>query len=443
VENVSDPGGNRLRLSLSLVLAAVLLGTAFLMFGSGAFTGRARDPLPPDNPGASHHSGEVSVTAEPVAVREVQRALEVVGTLRGFEEVALSPKVEGRVLRIFHDVADRVGPGEPLLEIDPTDSDLAVRQAEKALGVELARLGLEQPPAGDCDLNKVPAVVQARTRMNNAQLRLERARQLLGQQAATAEEVTDKTAEFRSLQADFDGQVLVARAGLATIRMKQEALAAARQQRADTLVRTPVPTRPVPGAESAGVSYAITARAAAEGSYLKPGTEVFRLVIDRTLKLRAAVPERFGEEIHLGQKADVFAATSSKKAEGVVARINPSVDPGTRTLEVEIHVPNADGRLKPGGFAKTAILTRRDEAAVTVPLESLVRFAGVTKIFLLEDGKAREVQVTPGVQSTSWVEVALPSLPRGAVVVTSGQSALADGTPVKVRGLASTEESGQ
>jgi RND family efflux transporter MFP subunit len=433
---VTQKGRRRLR--LSLLLAPVLLAAAFLMFGTGVFSRRERDSLPPEEAAARDPSA-VAVTAQPVTYRSVQRAVEVVGTLRGFEEVSISPKVEGRVLRIFHDVADRVRPGEPLLEIDPTDSELTLRQADKALRVELARLGLEKPPGPDCDLTQVPAVVQARTRMNNAQLRLERARQLLTQQAASAEEVTDKTAEFRSFQADYESQILLARSVLATIQMRQEALALARQQRADTLVRAPVPTRPVPGAESGGVTYAIGQRSASEGSYLRAGTEVYRLIIDRTLKLRALVPERYGDDVQIGQKAVVYPATSSRKAQGVVARINPGVDPVTRTLEVEIHVPNPEGRLKSGGFAKTAILTRQDENAATVPLEALVRFAGVTKIFLVEDGRAREVQVSLGVQSTSWVEVVQPYLPRDARVVTSGQSALAAGTPVTVREPARTE----
>jgi len=100
---------------------------------------------------------------------------------------------------------------------------------------------------------------------------------------------------------------------------------------------------------------------------------------------------------------------------------------------VEIEVPNPDAELKSGSFAKANIQTRIDAAAVTVPLKAVVTFAGITKLFVVENGKAKEVQVTLGVQSTDWVEVRTPALPAGARVVTSGQTALADGTPIEVR----------
>ena len=105
----------------------------------------------------------------------------------------------------------------------------------------------------------------------------------------------------------------------------------------------------------------------------------------------------------------------------------------TRAFEVEIEVPNGEGALKSGGFAKAAIQTRLDAEAVTVPLKAIATFAGITKLFLIEDGKAKEVQVTLGIQDVDWVEIRTPGMPKGATVVTSGQSALADGTPVTIR----------
>src|SRR5690606_19015966 len=94
-----------------------------------------------------------------------------------------------------------------------------------------------------------------------------------------------------------------------------------------------------------------------------------------------------------------------KPFSGIVRRINPSVSQSTRTFEVEVLIPNADGLLKPGGFAKAAIAIRVDPTGVTVPVDAVVTFAGITKIFLMKDGKAREVRVTTGVQQTDWVEI--------------------------------------
>jgi multidrug efflux pump subunit AcrA (membrane-fusion protein) len=138
-------------------------------------------------------------------------------------------------------------------------------------------------------------------------------------------------------------------------------------------------------------------------------------------------------EVKEGQKVTVTTAAFDKTFEGLVTRINPSVDLTTRTFEVEIQVPNPDGVLKSGSFAKAAIVTRMDEGTQTVPLDSVVRFAGITKIFLSEGGKAREVQVTSGATTSQWIEIVSPKLPAGSQVVTSGQSLLSEGQTIFVR----------
>jgi RND family efflux transporter MFP subunit len=392
---------------------------------------QARDGWSEANLTAPHAGPAVMVTAEPVAVRQVQRTVEAVGTLHGYEAVTIGAKVNGRVLSIRHDVADRVRPGEVLLEIEPTDFQLAERQAEKALQVELAKLGLEKMPDAAFEVTRVPSVVQAKAKLENARRRLDAIQS--ANISGTREELAERTTEFAVAQAEYDNQVLLARANLATARMKQEAWAMARQQLSDTVVHVPTPTRPVPGGGQP--QYAISARTVAEGSMINNGTELFKLLIDQTLKLKVPVPERFAEDVKDGQTVQVQTAAHRAQFAGVVRRINPAVDPVTRTFEVEIEVPNERRQLKSGSFAKAQIQTRVDAGAATVPLKSVVTYAGVTKIFLIENGKAKEIQVTLGVQSVDWVEIVTPALPKGATVVTSGQSALADGTAVEIRNL--------
>ena len=167
-----------------------------------------------------HAAATVMITSEPVGVRPVQRSVEAVGTLHGYESVVLGSKVNGRVLRIRHEVADRVAPGEVLLEIEPTDFQLSERQAEKALQVELAKLGLDQTPEGAFDVTKVPYVVQAKAKLDNARRRLERIQAV--DSSGSKEELAERTTEFTVAQSEYDNQVLIARSGLASARMKQE-----------------------------------------------------------------------------------------------------------------------------------------------------------------------------------------------------------------------------
>jgi membrane fusion protein (multidrug efflux system) len=118
--------------------------------------------------------------------------------------------------------------------------------------------------------------------------------------------------------------------------------------------------------------------------------------------------------------------------DGKIVRVYPTIDRASRTFQIEAVVPNTEHRLKPGVFAKGGILTEFDAEARTVPLESIVTFAGVTKVFVVRDGKAYGVEVKTGEPGDGWIEVE-GELDANSLVVTSGQTKLADGTPVRVR----------
>jgi membrane fusion protein (multidrug efflux system) len=97
-------------------------------------------------------------------------------------------------------------------------------------------------------------------------------------------------------------------------------------------------------------------------------------------------------------------------------------------------VPNERGLLRPGGFAKASIIVDAESRAAVVPTESIVRFAGVTKLFIVENGKARSINdIQTGAEGRGWVEVTSTQLPATAQIVTTGQTQLAEGTPVVVR----------
>src|SRR5262245_7314655 len=68
----------------------------------------------------------VAVTVAPVVQRPVERTAEVVGTLKGWEDVNVGTKSDGRVRKVHHDMGDRVKPGALLVELDPVDADLAI-----------------------------------------------------------------------------------------------------------------------------------------------------------------------------------------------------------------------------------------------------------------------------------------------------------------------------
>src|SRR5881628_33198 len=120
----------------------------------------------------------VPVILKPAGIQEVQRFIEVVGTLWGDEDVTISNKVNGKVIGIYKDVGDRAEPGEPLAQLLKNDYELDRNQKESALQETLTKLGLKEIPAKDFDVTTLPTVRRAKLQADNAESRFNRGKQL-------------------------------------------------------------------------------------------------------------------------------------------------------------------------------------------------------------------------------------------------------------------------
>jgi RND family efflux transporter MFP subunit len=414
-----------------LRLGASVLGLGLLSACAGCAGQGGETPV-----AASTTPRVVPVTVASPVRRPVERTVDVVGTLKGWEDVTIGAKLAAmrvaRVVKVLHDMGDRIQPGELLIEIDPIDADLAVKQAERQLQVELAKLGLKEIPQDDFDVTSVPTVVQARVTLERAGQYLQRERSLMRRGAGTTQDLQNTENDEKAAEAALANAILTARSTLANAFASRAALDVARQARIDMEVRAPVPSK-TPTGITHPITYALTKRQVAEGQMLKQGDPVAELVIENPLRLRANVPERFSTEVRLGQPVRIaVAAHAGTIFEGTVARINPAVDPVSRTFQVETTVPNNRGLLRPGGFAKASILTDRNDQALTVPIEAIVRYAGVTKLFVVAGAKAQSINVATRREGPGWIEVIGP-VPPGAQVVVTGQTQLANDTPVAVR----------
>lgn len=415
-----------------------LLSLSFWLTGCLiCFAGCHRESPQPDAVLANAAAKEAApavVTVAAVETRTVKRTIAVVGTLFGFEEFVVTPKVEGRVLSIAREVGDRIEPGTPLLELDPTDYRLAVEEAQRSVDQELAKLGVSQPPNEDFNVDELPSLVRAKLLVENAQRRFDREKRLAATSASTREAYEQLESELKIANATLQQVRLDVKATLAAVKHRMAVLAQAKQKLAETQVTAPrLPD--VAAALKMPKELVVSRRMVAVGDMVRafPSTPVFHLVMDATLKLRATVPERYSAKIRTQQPIELrVEAFPTEVFPAKVSRINPTVDPQSRTFEIEALVPNTDHRLKPGGFTKADILTDRESESLTAPLESVVTFAGVNKVFVVRDGKAHEVEVSIGVRGRGWVEL-LGELHAGDQLVTSGHSQLADGTTVRVR----------
>jgi multidrug efflux pump subunit AcrA (membrane-fusion protein) len=416
---------------------------------------------PTTAPHTARHHEAIAVTVTAAVPRTVERRVRTVGTLHGFEEIEISPQVDGTVRRVARDVGDLVSPGDLLLEIDAADFQLAVQENARALELELARLGLNKVPDATFSPETLPSVERARLVERNAADTFDRYKALTARGVMTKDDYEKAELNLQTARLDTKQRLLEAEQTLASVRHRQAVLETAGKRLRDTrilapaiTVRTPPVLEPatgsaarvVPAATDAdpALAYTVAERFVSEGEIVRaaPPTKLFRLVVDSVLKLKAAVPERYASQVRPGQEVDLAVESlPGRTIGGRVARVNPTVDTANRTFEVEVWVPNRERLLKSGSFATASILLGADAGAVTVPEEAIVRYAGVTKLFTVVDDKAVVVPVELGSRLDisgpagavhRWVEVS-GALAVGVPVVTTGHSQLSDGASVRVR----------
>ncbi|MHB8863149.1 MAG: efflux RND transporter periplasmic adaptor subunit [Pirellulaceae bacterium] len=450
------PERTRLRRWIFLMLVLVLTG--------GAMGGLHQLQQSPDESaggsGASSERGVAAATepiialeGERIELRPVQRAVSAVGNFFGYDELTVMAEVTGRVARVYHDVGDIVRPGDVLMELDKTEFELELELTRRALELEVIRMGIQVPeeplsPEQIADalrtfkVETLPSLVRAQQLERIAWWRLQRAEQLLEANAMSQEESQQRKTEYDVAKSALDQAGYDAQAALAAVRHRVVQLRIAMRELELATIYVPTPTQREYMPEQ--VQYAVVQRKATEGEMLKdaPGssTATFELVIDGVLKLEAQVPERYAAEVKRDQEVQVRVdAYPNRIFTGKVVRINPAVDRNSRTFGVTIYVPNPDRELKAGGFAQVEILTRVDPQAWTVSPESIVTYAGSTRVFVARDGKAHTISVETGIEGSGWVELLHaenPDLREDDILIRGGQDKLAEGVPVQIRNAA-------
>lgn len=390
----------------------------------------------------------VPVSVGKIVSRTLSKNLKTTGSFKGLETIAVIPKVEGRVSKVFHDIGDEVYPGEPLLLIDETDLKLVVNEAKKSLELEMAKLGLSVLPDEKFVVTNLPMVAKAAILEKNAVNKLDRLRRI-----GTASSIEDREqaeTESKVSKVNLDNAILEVNTALANVRYKQALLSTAEQKLSDTKVLVPVVKNPGGGDYSNFISllggktpFIVYSKGISEGEmvHLNPTEPLYRLTLDRVLKLQVSLPEKELSQLKLGQKASISVeAYPGRIFIGSVVRIYPTVDPLSRTFKLEIVVFNASRELKPGFFAKVSIEVDKFSDVLTVPEEAVVSFAGVNKVFRVEGDKVKQVEVKLGQRITvsngnqieNWVEVS-GLLKVGDLIVVSGQNSLAENSSIKIR----------
>jgi membrane fusion protein (multidrug efflux system) len=305
---------------------------------------------------------EVAVTKPELT--EVEDTLPAVGTIEADERVVIQPEVSGLIESIHFEEGQRVKQGDILFRLRSRkeEAQLAQAEADKVL----------------------------------AEANLERARQLEGSKAISAQELDQLVGTLEVQEATFE---------LERRRLEERVILA--------------PFDGVVGPREVSV-----------GQYVVAGTPLVTLVQDSRVKVSFRIPERQLRQLRMGQVGRVgVTAFPGRAFEGEVDLISPEVDPVTRTVEGRLRVPNPERLLRPGMFARVELVVGRRGDALVVPESALVPSLDAFSVFVVRDERARLTPVELGARLPGKVELR-EGLKAGDAVVISGTQKLVDGTKV-------------
>lgn len=359
---------------------------------------------------------QVRVVA-PVEI-EAARLVSVSGTLAADERIILGTKVIGRLGEIWVDLGSRVKKGQAIAQIDPSDYRLRVEQSEAALQQARVRLGLS--PSGNSDkvdIEQTSTVRQAAAVLKEAKLSHDRMVELWDRKLIARAELDAAVSQLTVADGRYQDALEEVRNRQAILVQRRSELEIARQQLADTKIVAPT-------------DGAVSERQASVGQYLPAGAPIVTLVRTDPLRLRLAVPEREAHLVRVGQPVELTLEGDPNKYKGRVARLSPAISESNRTLMIEAEVPNADGALRPGSFAKTDIVVESGQRVLTVPADAIVTFAGIEKVLTVQNSAAVEKRVRTGRRIADRVEIVEGLALADRVVVKPGN--LVTGEPVQV-----------
>jgi membrane fusion protein (multidrug efflux system) len=322
----------------------------------------------------------------------IEDRLEATGQLIAVSQAAVAAQVGGQVTAIARDEGSAAAENDIVIEIDPERRQLEAQSARAML-------------------------VQAEAQAAEAQRELVRMQKLHAQGVAADAKLDQVRTALSSARSARDSAQ--AQAGMAERSLR------------DSSVRAPF----------AGL---VARRFVSEGEFVQPGQKLFELVALDPIEVEFHVPEK--ESSRVAQDAPVAVRVAPFPAEVFEARVtlvSPTIDPATRTLRVKAALPNPDGRLRPGLFARADLGIAVRENVAMIPEEAVLQRAGGPIAYVVLDGsRAQRRALELGVIRDGRVEVR-KGVAIGEDVVVRGASELVEGSVVSVRdagGVARTED---
>ena len=173
-------------------------------------------------------------------------------------------------------------------------------------------------------------------------------------------------------------------------------------------------------------------RQVSAGGYVTPDILAATMQDIDPMKVQFSVPEKYAALLKNGTAIQVRIGESTDAFDGKVYAVESKIDPGTRTITARGRIPNPNGTLIPGAFAKIEISLEQVANAIVVPSGAVVPDITGESVFVFRDGKAKTVPVQTGVRTENGIQITQGLAANDTLIVT-GLLQLTDGKPVQIK----------
>lgn len=411
--------------AIVLVVGAVVLAYTYLSPTPTADSPAAAQPPPAAKP----------FPVQTVVARRgtLTQSISATGDIVAEARVEVFPKIAGHLEELGVEEGDTVRTGQMIARI--ASAEFRARVARAAAEVDALQAEWAQMQSGALPeeiAQAVDAVEHTRAELANAEGFAERTRGMVERGLQSTQELEDATRRLRQARAMHNSasqRLQLLRTGARSearqaLQARLRAAQAAHELATIELQHTVI-TSPMDGI--------VSHRYVDPGAYVTT-TEPPVVTIEamQTVKIEVPISERDIVAVRPGHRALIQVdAYADEPFPGTVRRLGPTIDPSSRSGEVEIGLANPDYRLKPGMFAKVTLILAEREDVVIVPYDALRPAGSETTVFVVRNGVAHRLPVRTGLMNDTLVEIR-EGLAAGDEVVLSGHSSLQDQAPVNV-----------
>ncbi|GDY02071.1 secretion protein HlyD [Planctomycetota bacterium] len=356
-----------------------------------------------------------------ICLVKMARTLDVTGVLAAQEDLALGFQVAGRLREMSVDVGDHVQEGQQLASLELADFVLAQSRSRAARTAARVKLGMSAEGEDVViEVESAAHVREAQAVLSEAKLACDRIQQLVSGKLRAPVELDAAVAACQIADSRVQAAREQVQTWLAESQQRDIELQQSNKNLQDSKLASPFSGR-------------VAERRAVVGQYVQAGVPVLELLRMQPMRLRLLVPERMASDVKAMMLVNFTVdGGGAVVVQGIVRRIGAVIDRSNRTLLVEAEVPNLDDQLRPGSFCRASIIVQPDRQVMAVPKNAVVTFAGIDRVYEVENGVAKERPVVIGRATGDLVEIQSGVEPGNSII--QDARGLLPNMPVTVRG---------